>query len=63
MCLYVCNYVFVCACMCVLALNIFIDDVKMKFMTLEESWGGHKMWACFWVREGTNGLLVWCKGV
>lgn len=53
-----CSYTFVCVCVCVLALNIFVDDMKMKFMTLEESWGGPKMWACFWVREGAKGLLV-----
>lgn len=47
-----------CVCVCVLPSNIFIDDTKMKFMTLEESWGGRKMQACFWVREGANGLLV-----
>lgn len=48
---YVCVTMCLCVCVCVLALNIFIDDVEMKFMTVEESWGGHKMRACFWVRE------------
>lgn len=50
-----------CVCVCVRFgfKYSFIDNVKMKFMSLEESWvGGHAMRAYFWVREGVNRLLV-----
>lgn len=58
---YVCVTVFVHVRVCFGFKYSFIDNVKMKFISLEESWaGGHATWAC---KGGSEEAASWCKSV